>query len=275
MDALSIYLKEISETPLLSREQELELCRLIRTAEVGTTFAEMEAANQRMVQARELLTRANLRLVVNIAKPYSQRNRSLELSDLIGEGNLGLIRAVEGFEEAHECGFATYATYWVRSAISKYCIRQGTTVKTGTNAFGWLTKWEDKARELGPHAADEQIAAALGFSMKRAAIIKRLQLARAIQHADEMTWKQVQAGDPHIEASVAEKDLTEKVLLYMEGLEERDKSVLELRFGLNGRDPMTLEEVGKKIGMTREGVRKLVNRVTNTIKSIKELDVEN
>jgi RNA polymerase primary sigma factor len=245
------YIREIDQTALLNAEQERQLA--YRIGEGDT-------------EARDHMVRANLRLVVKIARAYN--GKGLPLEDLIAEGNLGLVRAVEGFDPELGVRFSTYASYWVKQSIKRALVNTGKTIRIPNYMVDLMTKWRREVgrlkEELGRTPTEEEVAVSLKVSAKKLKIIKKaIRVYNSGPQAgpadsewslDEMALDDV-ARAPG--ADVARTEELHQVLGLLDQLEEREAIVLRLRFGLAGEEPMTLKEVGDRIGYTRERVRQI------------------
>jgi RNA polymerase primary sigma factor len=256
---LETYLREINETPLLGAEEERQLAYRIEDGDM---------------EARDHLVRANLRLVVNIARGYT--GKGLGLEDLIAEGNLGLVRAAEGFDPSMNTRFSTYASYWIKQSIKRLVINTGKTVRLPAYMVELLTKWRRASarlqEELGRTPSEEEIAQALGLSKKKLAIIKKaLRIHNALPQGaqeDENTSidEVVEDGrtkSPDLE--MADNDEMRHVLELLGQMPEREATVLRLRFGLDGEGPKTLKEIGERLGLTRERVRQIESEALATL----------
>jgi RNA polymerase primary sigma factor len=246
---LETYLREINETPLLSAEQERQLAYRIEDGDL---------------EARDHLVRANLRLVVNIARGYA--GRGLALEDLIAEGNLGLVRAAEGFDPAMNTRFSTYASYWIRQSIKRLVINTGKTVRLPAYMVELLTKWRRATaqlqEELKRPPAEEEVAKRLGLSRKKLAVIKKaLPIHNALPGGgpEETSMDELlqdgRAKAPDVAFAAA--DELRQVLALLGQMGPREAAVLRMRFGLDNEEPKTLKEIGERLGLTRERVRQI------------------
>jgi RNA polymerase primary sigma factor len=248
---LETYLREINETALLTADQEKELARAIGE---GST------------EARDRMVRANLRLVVNIARGYT--GKGLALQDLIEEGNLGLLRAVEGFDPTMNTRFSTYASYWIKQSIKRALVNTAKTIRIPAYMVELLAKWRRATNklsdELGRPPTHEEVAKLLGLPKKKLNIIKKaIRVYNAAPQADqsEAGWSieemlmDNRAKTPDTE--MVETDDLKHVLILLEKMDKREATVLRMRFGLNDEEPKTLKEIGECLGLTRERVRQI------------------
>ncbi len=247
---LTPYLDEIKDDPLLNPAEEQALARAI-------------AGGDRDARAR--MIRANLRLVVRIARDYMGRGMSFE--DLVGEGNLGLIRAVQDYDPEFGTRFCTYASYWIKQSIRQALITTTATIRLPAHTVGLLTRWRRAeralSRSLGYPPCFDRIAQELGLTDGQRLLVERaLQATRLSSDTtgDESgTSYTDEAMDPSESPDVRLSQAEEAAELYrrMDRLDDRERSILTLRYGLGGRDPLTLKEIGRRMGVTREWVRKI------------------
>jgi RNA polymerase primary sigma factor len=249
---LQLYLRSINDSPLLSAEEEKALGRRI--------IAEGDP------EARERMVRSNLRLVVNIAKHYM--NRGLPLQDLIEEGNIGLIKAVEGFDPENGCRFSTYASWWIKQGIKRSLINAVQPIHIPAYMVEMMGKLKQANRELedklGRQPMIEELSAYLKMPAKKVKIIRKA--AKAFNaptqsgSADgEMTIEDMVPDDnnPGPDQQLLDSDDQAKLAELLEEVGDREATILKLRYGLSGEDPLTLKEIGVRIGLTRERVRQL------------------
>src|SRR5437899_530578 len=256
---LETYLREINETPLLSPDEEKELSYRIHEGEK---------------EARDQMVRANLRLVVNIARSYT--GKGLPLQDLIEEGNLGLLRAVEGFDPGMNTRFSTYASYWIKQSIKRALINSAKTIRIPAYMVELLTKWRRATTklmdELKRTPTPEEIAAELGIAKKKLRIVKKaIQLYNATPQSEqsESGWSlgemvaDERNKDP--ETEMVENDNLTHVKQMLATMDSREATILRMRFGLDDAEPKTLKEIGESLGLTRERVRQIENEALDKL----------
>jgi RNA polymerase primary sigma factor len=248
-------LQDINDTPLLSAEEERELAERVATGDPS---------------AREHMVKANLRLVVNIARGYLGRGLSLE--DLIEEGNLGLMRAVEGFDGMMDTRFSTYASYWIKQSIRRAVMNNGKPIRLPAYMVSLLAKWKratailtDRLRRV---PTSEEVGKALRLSKRKIGIVaKAIRVSNLTPHGDTLQQEgpsldEVLTDDRNKapEAQLIEADDLDRIFEQIDDLDDREAAVIRMRFGLDTHDPMTLREVGENLGLTRERVRQLENQ---------------
>jgi RNA polymerase primary sigma factor len=248
---IETYLREIDQTPLLTAEEEKQLAYRIEDGDS---------------EARDHLARANLRLVVNIARSYA--GKGLGLQDLIAEGNLGLLRAVEGFDPSMNTRFSTYASYWIKQSIKRAVINTGKTIRVPAYMAELLTKWRRASaklqEDLGRPPTQEEVAKCLNLPKKKLKIIeKAINVYNAVPQSDQSDsgWSLdelfVDGKNDAPDAGMSGMDDLRHVLDLLDKLDQREATVLRMRFGLDDEEPKTLKEIGERLGLTRERVRQI------------------
>ncbi|MEM1156717.1 MAG: RNA polymerase sigma factor RpoD/SigA [Verrucomicrobiota bacterium] len=265
-ETLRAYLEGIGEVDLLTREEETMLARKV------------QKGNKK---ARQQMIAANLRLVVKIAKEYN--GYGLSLGDLISEGNLGLIRAVEKFDPERGTKFSTYASWWIKQAVRRALANQSKTIRLPVHVIDKLTRINrlnsQLTEELGREPDEQELAAELNISTKKLNLLRRasqhtLSLDQPVGN-DENTSSSLTdlvqdlgAADPSIELET--QNMHELVKDSLDILNERELKILGLRFGLDGNKPLTLAEIGEKFGVTRERIRQLQNGALQKLRKAME-----
>src|SRR5271170_4095164 len=249
---LQIYLHDINDTPLLSADEERELAGRVAS---GDPYA------------REHMVKANLRLVVNIARGYL--GKGLNLEDLIEEGNLGLMRAVEGFDGSMDTRFSTYASYWIKQSIRRAVMNNGKPIRFPAYMVSLLSKWRRAtavlADRLGRAPTHEEVGKAMRLSKKKMGIVaKAIRVHNLTPHSENLeddgpALDDVLTDDRNkgAESQLIEADDLDRIFAHLDALENREATVIRMRFGLEAYNPMTLREVGENLGLTRERVRQL------------------
>jgi RNA polymerase primary sigma factor len=278
-DLVRIYLREIGRVPLLTAEDEVDLAKSIEAglfaediltsgAELPAGRGDLEQLTTEGIRAKQKLIEANLRLVVSIAKRYI--GRGLVFLDLIQEGNLGLIRAVEKFDYTRGYKFSTYATWWIRQAITRAIADQARTIRVPVHMVETINKLARIQRqlhqELGREASTDEIAAEMGLEPERVAEIQRIaqepvSLQSPIGEEESDLGDFIEDADAVVPMEAAAfimlQDQLERVLCE---LADREQRIIQLRFGLTDGHPRTLEEVGREFGVTRERIRQIESK---------------
>jgi len=262
-DLIQTYLKEIAKTPVLTHEEEVVLAKRIEKGDE---------------KAKKKLWQANLRLVVSIAKKYIGKSRTLTFLDLIQEGNVGLYRAIEKFDWRRGYKFSTYATWWIRQAITRALASQGRVIRIPVHMVELLTKYNEVkkrlAQELGREPLNEEIAQEMKVEVEQVnrlseIVHEAVSLETPVGDSDEESIlldfiKDEKTPLPSIEA--ARNLLKERLKEVLSELTPREKKILSMRFGLEDGVSHTLEEVGKEFGVTRERIRQIELRALEKIR---------
>jgi RNA polymerase primary sigma factor len=268
IDPVQIYLREIGEIPFVTPEEEIELAKRIEKGDE---------------EAKKKLAKANLRLVVSIAKKYVGRSPNLTLLDLIQEGNLGLFRAVEKFDWRKGYKFSTYATWWIRQAITRALADQARTIRIPVHMVETLTKYNKVKRrllqDLGREPLPEEIAAEMGIEVSKVHHLeqisqKTVSLETPVGEDEEDSLlvefvKDEKTPPPSLEAARAL--LRERLNEILKDLSPREQKILSMRFGLKDGITHTLEEVGKEFGVTRERIRQIEAKALEKIRQHQKL----
>ncbi|RYX94607.1 RNA polymerase sigma factor RpoD [bacterium] len=290
-DSVKMYLKEIGTIPLLSTAQEVELAKMIERGEeleryvkslelelgtdpnldqisekMGITVAEVKDIRRKSIDGTKKLTRANLRLVVSIAKKYV--GRGMLFLDLIQEGNLGLIRAVEKFDHKKGYKFSTYATWWIRQAITRAIADQARTIRIPVHMVETINRFKKISRrlsqELGRRPHEEEIAKEMEVTVE-----KFRDIVKVAQEPISLETPIGKEDDTRLGDFIEDKDsetpvisvtnelLRQDLTRVLKTLSQREQEVLQLRFGLDDGRQKTLEEVGQAFGVTRERIRQI------------------
>lgn len=271
-DPVKMYLKEIGALPLLTSEEEIVLAKTVEAGMRADALPEEKEAAQ---EAKKELADRNLRLVVSIAKKYL--GRGLQFLDLIQEGNLGLLKAVDKFDYTKGYKFSTYATWWIRQAITRAIADQARTVRVPVHMVETINKLNRISRQLlqenGREATNEELAKAMGVSLAKIREVKKI-----AQDPISLETPIGEKEDSHLgdfiedHEAIAPDDAAGSILLreqieeLLTGLTERERQVLELRFGLKDGKTRTLEEVGKYFDVTRERIRQIEGKALSKLK---------
>lgn len=262
--SVQMYLKDIGQYPLINGAQEKELARRILAGDD---------------EARTLLARSNLRLVVSIAKKYSNRSADLSLLDLIQEGNIGLFKAVEKFDWTKGFKFSTYATWWIRQSITRALADQSRTIRIPVHMVETISKYKQVLRrltqDLGRDPLPEEIASEMGLEVEKIQVIEQInQETRSLEQPigddeDKSTFGEFIADDKILrpDQDASRRMLQEAIRGVLEELSPKEKRILELRYGLIDGVQHTLEEVGKEFGVTRERIRQIEAKVHEKLRS--------
>ncbi len=262
LDAVQIYLKEIGEIPLINAAKEKELAKRIEQGDE---------------EAKNLLIKANLRLVVSIAKRYVGRSIYLSILDLIQEGNLGLFRAAEKFDWRKGYKFSTYATWWIRQAITRAIADQARTIRIPVHMVETISRYRQVvkrlAQDLEREPLPDEIAAEMSIDVEKIHHIRQIMqgivsFEAPVGEDEDSTLeefiKEEKIPSPNQEA--AQKLLANQIEEILKDLSPKEQKILKMRFGLGGEIPRTLEEVGKEFGVTRERIRQIEAKALERIR---------
>ena len=257
-DSIQMYLKEIGQYPLIKAAEERDLAQRI------------EAGDE---EAKNLLARANLRLVVSIAKKYSNRSSDLTLLDLIQEGNLGLFKAVEKFDWTKGYKFSTYATWWIRQSITRALADQSRTIRIPVHMVETISKYKQTHRrlsqDLGREPLAEEIATEMGVEVEKVHTIEKISqdttsLEKPIDNDEDKSTLAEFIPDEQIarpDQDSAHRILHDQIFEVLDELSPKERKILEMRYGLIDGVQHTLEEVGSEFGVTRERIRQIEAKV--------------
>ena len=262
-DSVQMYLREIGRVPLLKGEEEVSLAKRNEKGDL---------------MAKQKLTEANLRLVVSIAKKYVGRSANLSLLDLIQEGNIGLFRAVEKFDYRKGYKFSTYATWWIRQAITRALADQSRTIRIPVHMVETINKYTQATRrlvqDLGRDPLPEEVAAEMGLEVEKVRHIMKISqetvsIETPVGDSEDDSIlgdfiEDTEAVMPHQNA--ARKLLTDHVIEVLKDLTPREQKILKIRFGLEDGVTHTLEEVGHEFGVTRERIRQIEAKALDKIR---------
>jgi len=288
-DPLAYYFRQISRFPLLTIQEEqsigekiIKVRQQIKEIDTGETASQfqLKALNDSLLHCKNQMINSNLRLVVSIAKNY--QHRGLSLLDLIDEGNIGLIEAVERFDYKRGCRFSTYGTWWIRQAIIKSIADKGRVIRIPIHMLNTIKKCYFTAKQLtqdlGRDPSSEELSKYMGLSISKVKeIVKYSQettsLDTIVDDENSTCLGDLVRDDSLLEPfeAVFSLIIQETMGDILSNLSEREMKIMQLRFGLDGEPPMTLEETGKLLGITRERVRQIQERAANKLKAYQEL----
>jgi RNA polymerase primary sigma factor len=263
-DSIQMYLKEIGQYPLIAANEERDLARRIEKGDL---------------EAKNLLARANLRLVVSIAKKYVGRSSDLTLLDLIQEGNLGLFKAVEKFDWTKGYKFSTYATWWIRQSITRALADQSRTIRIPVHMVETISKYKQVVRrlsqDLGREPLVEEIASEMNLEVEKIHIIEQINqetvsLEQPIGDDDEKSTRGEFIPDDKIlrpDQDASRRILSDQIKEVLDTLSPKERKILELRYGLLDGIQHTLEEVGAEFGVTRERIRQIEAKVHEKLRN--------
>lgn len=263
-DSIQMYLKEIGQYPLIKAFQEKDLAKRIELGDL---------------EAKNLLARANLRLVVSIAKKYAGRSSDLTLLDLIQEGNLGLFKAVEKFDWKKGYKFSTYATWWIRQSITRALADQSRTIRIPVHMVETISKYKQVYRrlfqDLGREPLAEEIATEMGVEVEKIHVIEKISQTTASlekpigDDEDKSTLGEFIPDDKIMrpDQESAQRILSDQIREVLNELTPKEKKILEMRYGLEDGIQHTLEEVGHEFGVTRERIRQIEAKVHEKLRS--------
>jgi len=281
---LRVYLKQINEAPLLTPEQEKELGLAVQNGQFAAdrfangdiSYTERERIEHEASLARERMVKSNLRLVVNIAKKYAKRGASL--NDLINEGNLGLIRAVEGFDPDQNTRFSTYASWWIKQSIKRSLINSDKPIHIPAYMVELISRFREGHEQFveteGRAPTTRELAVKLEMTESKIGHIRDAVKAVSTPSHDvegangqSMTEGLADSRTPRPDELLLNESEQSKILDLLEDLDDREATILRLRYGLDGEDPLTLKEIGVRVKLTRERVRQIE---CDTLRKIKE-----
>jgi len=268
-DSIQMYLKEIGQYPLIPASEEKNLAYRIEKGDI---------------EAKNLLARANLRLVVSIAKKYVGRSSDLTLLDLIQEGNLGLFKAVEKFDGTKGYKFSTYATWWIRQSITRALADQSRTIRIPVHMVETISKYKQVVRrlsqDLGREPLVEEIATEMNLDVEKINVIEQINqdtvsLEQPIGDDEEKSTRGEFIPDDKIlrpDQESARRILSDQIREVLETLNPKERKILELRYGLNDGVQHTLEEVGQDFGVTRERIRQIEAKVHEKLRNNEKIN---
>ena len=251
--SLKIYLREIAEVPLLNREEELKLARRVKKKDP---------------KARAQMIRANLRLVVKIAHDYA--NLGLPIQDLISEGNIGLMKAVERFDPGRGVKLSTYAAWWIKQSIKRALANQSKTIRLPVHIVDKLSRMRQVAIQLadvlGREPTDVELSEEMGVPLYKVTQLKTISLRPSsldapVGNDEDAVFGEIVADESSLDPAelLRDKTMRKDVMEIVDELDERERAIIAARFGLDGSKPLTLETIGRKFHVTRERIRQIQN----------------
>jgi len=280
---LQVYLRQINDAPLLSAEEEKRLASIVRNgqqmaeqfARGDVTLPQRERVEAEAAAARETMVKSNLRLVVNIAKKYAKRG--VPLNDLINEGNLGLIRAVEGFDPDQNTRFSTYASWWIKQSIKKSLINSDKPIHIPAYMVEMISRFREAREQFveteGRPPTTAELAERLEMSVSKLDHIRSAVKAVSTPTNDQdgangqsLTEGIADSKTPLPEDALFNESEAAKITRLLSALDDRESKILKLRYGLDGQEPMTLKEIGEAISLTRERVRQIEGEALRKVK---------
>lgn len=251
--SLKIYLREIAKTPLLTQAEEVELAERIKQGDK---------------EARAHMIRANLRLVVKIAQDYA--SYGLPITDLISEGNIGLMKAVERFDPEKGGKLSTYAAWWIKQSVKRALANQSKTIRLPIHMVDKIAKMRRISamltEALGREPTDEELAEEIGLPRHKLALLRQASmrptsLDAPVSEGEATEFGEIIGDESALSPlqSLTDKNMFDQLEGLLETLDERERQIIDERFGLSGKKELTLEEVGRKFGVTRERIRQLQN----------------
>jgi len=260
-DAMKCYMDDIGHIPLVNKDEEVVLAGLIKAGDM---------------QAREKLIRANLRLVVKIAHDF--KGMGLPLQDLVSEGNIGLMRAAEKFDPEKGAKFSSYAAWWIKQAMRRALSEKSKTIRVPIASVGKINKIRTMrstlTEKLGRDPTDREIADRLDFSERVVTRLKRADLKTVSLHDPILRGEDGELKNLIPDESSAtpyrmldDSESVQRLNMLLQSLDKRERTILLMRYGLDGTPPRTLEQISKKIGRTRERVRQIQKRALNKLRS--------
>jgi len=280
---LQVYLRQINDAPLLSADEEKRLSRIIRRgrhaselfAQGDISYAEREQVEADAAAAREQMVKSNLRLVVNIAKKYAKRG--VTLNDLINEGNLGLIRAVEGFDPDQNTRFSTYASWWIKQSIKRSLINSDKPIHIPAYMVEMISRFREAREQFLETESRPPTVEELAERMEMT--VSKVQHIRSAVRAVSTPTHDSECGDgialtesiadsrtPAPEDAIFSEAESTRIVALLDALDDRESKILRMRYGLDGEEPMTLKEIGTRIHLTRERVRQIECEALRKIK---------